>query len=82
MMKGKDKQMKKVPENKQDVKELLCEQMALLAEKSKACEPLELCRLSEVMIQMSKTLTDEYLYRSPYEMAIGMKGVEKFEHKD
>ena len=59
-MKGKDKQMKNVPENKQDVKELLCEQMALLAEKSKECEPLELCRLSEVMVQMSEHLRNVY----------------------
>lgn len=54
--------MKNIPENRQDIKELLCEQMGLLAEKSKEkeCEPLELCRLSEVMIQMSQHLRNVY----------------------
>lgn len=54
--------MKKTPENRKDVRELLCEQLGLLAEKSKEkeCEPLELCRLSEVMIQMSEHLRNVY----------------------
>jgi hypothetical protein len=53
--------MKKTPENKKDITELLYEQLGLLAEKSKECEPLELCRLSEVMIQMSEHLRNPYI---------------------
>ena len=54
--------MKNIPENRQDLKEMLREQLGLLAEKSKEkeCEPLELCRLSEVMIQMSQHLRNVY----------------------
>jgi len=53
--------MKRIPENGKDVKELLCEQMGLLAEKSKVeCEPSELCKLSEAMIQVSEHLRSFY----------------------
>jgi len=46
---------------KQDVKEILCKQLALLAETSKKCgnsEKLELCTLTEKIINISSVLLD------------------------
>jgi hypothetical protein len=46
----------KIPENYQDRKKLLHEQMALLAEQSKHCEPEIVVEMSKVMISIHDSL--------------------------
>ena len=46
--------MKQIPENYQDIKELLCKQLSLLAEKSKVenCKGQELVAFSHGLLQV------------------------------
>lgn len=48
--------MKHIPENRQDIKELLYKQLALLEEKSKQCALAELCEVSRTMLEISLAL--------------------------
>lgn len=46
-----------IPESRTDEKEILRKQLALIAEKSKSCGTIELCLLTESMVQIVKQLS-------------------------
>lgn len=46
----------KIPETGFERKKLLCEQLALLAEKSKECEPFEIAELTKAMAVLEKVI--------------------------
>lgn len=50
--------MDKIPENSKDIRDILCKQMALLAEISNKykCEPNLLAKLSHEMIEIANVL--------------------------
>ena len=52
--------MKQIPENRKDIEKLLYQQLSLLEEQSKNCEPLELCAITEKMIQISEHINEHY----------------------
>lgn len=48
--------MQEIPENRQDEKKILREQLALLAERSKVCEDQELSNISIAMLKIAESL--------------------------
>ena len=47
-----------IPESGPDRKKLLCEQMALLAEKSKECEPIIIAEIAKVMAYLETVIRE------------------------